>query len=173
MNLLEIYQALKTYFNSPAWQFETLPLIKIFSAIFSIFLFLMTVILMKKSNALWKLKMVRESIKTHRFPKKFEKKWQKILKRLKKGDENNLKLAIIEADKLFDNLLLRMGYRGQDLEERLKLMTSAQLSNLEEIQQAHRIRDRIVQEKYYRLSTEEAEKSISAYEKAFKELMVL
>jgi len=173
VSFLELYQALKNYFNSDAWQLKTLPLIKFFSAIFSIFLFVLTIILMKKSDALWKLKMARESVKTYKFPKKFDKKWQKILKRLKKGDESNLKLAVIEADKLFDDLLLRMGYKGKDMDERLKLITSAQLSNLEEIWQAHKIRDRIVEEKYYRLSVEEAKKAISAYEKAFKELMIL
>lgn len=173
MSLLEIYQAIKTYFDSDVWQLKTLPLIKVFSAIFSIFLFVLTIILMKKSDALWKVKMARESLKAYKFPKKIAQKWQKILKRLRKGDESNLKLAVIEADKLFDNLLLRMGYSGQDMDERLKLMTSAQLSNLEEIWQAHKIRDRVVGEKYYRLSAEEAEKAISAFEKAFKELMIL
>lgn len=173
MTFLEIYQAIKTYFNSDAWQLETLPLIKAFSLTFSLFLFALAIILIIKSDALWKLKMARESVKAYKFPKKFDKKWQKILKRLKKGDESNLKLAVVEADKLFDNLLLRMGYNGKDMNERLNLMTSAQLSNLEEIQQAHKIRDRVVEEKYYGLSAEETEKAISAYEKAFKELMVL
>ena len=46
---------------------------------------------------------------TQAFPKRhLNKSWQKILLRLNKNDEANLRLALIEADNLFDDLLKQM-----------------------------------------------------------------
>ena len=42
------------------------------------------------------------------------KAWQQIQKRLRTGDEANLKLAIIEADKILDEIIKLSGYRGRN-----------------------------------------------------------
>ncbi|OGM91421.1 hypothetical protein A2999_02995 [Candidatus Wolfebacteria bacterium RIFCSPLOWO2_01_FULL_38_11] len=54
--------------------------------------------------------------------------------------------------------------------ERLKKINFKQLSNIEEIWQAHKIRNRIVHEPDFHIARGEAWMIIEMYKKAFKEL---
>jgi len=104
---------------------------------------------------------------------KVVRRWQKIKKRLETGIESEAKLAIIEADKTLDDTLKRMGFGGVSLGERLGRLTVASLPNIEEVKQAHKIRNNIVHDPTYRLDLEEAKKVISIYEKALTDLQAL
>ena len=99
--------------------------------------------------------------------------WNKILNRLKTGSEREYKIAVIDADKMFDYSLKRMGYMGQTLEEKLSKLTSATLPNIEDIHQAHKVRNNIVHSPDYKLSLEEATTALDAYKKAFNDLQIL
>ncbi len=121
------------FFFSPQWGQGILPFVKLFAAVFSLFLFILIVIISVKADRLWKLKLARESSKVIGFPKHFDKKWQIVVKRMAKGDEANVKLAVIEADKLLDIILQHMNLAGKDMGERLEKIASAQLSNLEDV----------------------------------------
>ncbi len=100
-------------------------------------------------------------------------KWQKIKKRLKRKTESEAKLAVIEVDSMLDGILDRMGFGGRTLGERLDKLTVISLPNIEEVRQAHKIRNNIIHDPSYRLDLEEAEKVISAYEKALTDLQAL
>ena len=174
--LIELYEKIKEaikFFISPNWGQGILPFIKFFVVVFSLFLLILIIIISIKADRLWKLKLARQSAKVVGFPKHFDKKWQIIAKRMAKGDEANVKLAVIEADKLLDIILQQMNLAGKDMGERLEKITPAQLSNLEDIWLAHKVRNRIVLEPEHHLSHSEAESAIAAYEKAFKELEVM
>ena len=106
-------------------------------------------------------------------PRKLVKKWNKIEKRLKSGQEAELKLAVIEADKFFDDILKRFSYLGKDMGERLKKIDSSQMANINDIWSAHKIRNSIVHDVDYKLTGSETEKAIRAYRKALEELEVL
>ena len=99
--------------------------------------------------------------------------WQEIKKRLETGIEPEAKLAIIEADKILDDTLNRMGFGGLTLGERLERLTAASLPNIEEVKQAHKIRNNIIHDPTYRLDLEEAKKVIAIYEKALTDLQTL
>jgi hypothetical protein len=101
------------------------------------------------------------------------KKWEAIIKKIKQGDDNAWKIAIIEADKYFDDVLISTGYDGRDMGDRLKQISKAQIANIEEIWQAHKIRNFLVHEPDFEIKQEEAERVIKVYEKALKELQVL
>ena len=90
-----------------------------------------------------------------------------------KGWEAEAKLAIIEADKILDNVLERMGYRGENLIERLKQVDEKILPNFEEIQLAHKIRDDIVHDPDYKLAIDHAKIVMEAYEEALRKLEAL
>lgn len=104
---------------------------------------------------------------------KVDREWQKIKKRLETGIEPETKLAIIEADKILDDTLNRMGFGGKTLAERLEKLTSVSLPNIEEIKESHKIRNNIVHDPTYRLDLEAAKKVISVYEKALTDLQAL
>lgn len=96
--------------------------------------------------------------------------WQRVEQRLKIGDEAQVKLAVIEADKILDEILKMAGLRGETMSDRLKQLAPAQLSNIEKIWQVHKLRNRIVHEPDFHVSHADAEYAVEAYRAAFKEL---
>lgn len=105
--------------------------------------------------------------------RKLEKKWNRIERRLETGKEVELKLAVIEADKFFDNILKKIGYHGKDMGGRLKHINSSQITNINDIWDAHKIRNNIVHDTDHKLKNIDAEKSIKAYKEALEELEAL
>jgi len=101
------------------------------------------------------------------------KQWRKIKARLETGLESECKLAVIEADKMLDDILMRMGFGGVTLGERLTKLTAVSLPNIEEVKKAHRIRGNIIHDPDYRLSLEEAQRVTAIYEKALTDLQAL
>jgi hypothetical protein len=101
------------------------------------------------------------------------KKWEKIRERLDLASEYEHKLAIIEADEILNEILERMGYQGETLREKLKQVAPAQLPNIELLQEAHQIRNNIVHDPDYRLSVDQARKTLEVYEEALKSLQVI
>lgn len=117
------------------------------------------------------LKTTGNFLLTTAFPKRhLNKSWQKILLRLDKNDEANLRLALIEADNLFDDLLKQIRLPGESMADRLKYLDSSQISNIDEIWQAHKLRNQIVHNPEYPITKNEIEFGVRAYEKALKEL---
>jgi hypothetical protein len=105
--------------------------------------------------------------------KRMARNWKKIIRRLESGSESEYKLAIIEADQMLSSALKRMGYEGPTLEERLDKLTSATLPNIEDLYNAHKLRDSIVHDPDYVLTLEEAKKTLEAFEKSFIDLQLL
>lgn len=96
--------------------------------------------------------------------------WQKILEKGKSLDENERKFAIIEADTLIDKILELAGFHGENLGERLKNVERGDIESLDDIWEAHKIRNRIAHEANFKLSPESAELALLRFEKALKEL---
>lgn len=103
----------------------------------------------------------------------FVKRWERTKTRLKKGWEPEAKLAIIEADQLLDDLLKRMGYVGESLGERLKQLDEKILPDIEQVWEAHKIRNNLVHDPNYKLSFGKAQNIIKVYGKAFQKLEAL
>lgn len=102
--------------------------------------------------------------------RKMTKLWQKAQARLETANEAEYKLAVIEADSILDEALKRMSFPGATLEERLKNLTPTVVPNVQEIQQAHLLRNNIVYDPNFRLSLDEARKTLASYEKSFVSL---
>ncbi len=105
--------------------------------------------------------------------RRMEGKWRKVLKRLETGLESEYKIAIVEADNMLNNSLNRMGYMGKTLGERLEKLASATMPNIDEVYQAHKLRNTIVRDPDYRLSQDDAKRTIDVYKKAFIDLQIL
>jgi hypothetical protein len=97
-------------------------------------------------------------------------KWQKVLSRLETANEAEYKLAVIETDSLLNDILLRMGFRGETLGDRLKNLTPAIIPNLHDVTRAHQTRNNVVHDPDYRLSLDETRKTLEIYEAAFRNL---
>ncbi len=104
---------------------------------------------------------------------KLTKKWLKIKARSVRGTEDEYKLAIIEADSLLDEILKKIGYEEEELSGKLNKIPAGVLPNIEEILQAHKIRNDIIYDPNYKLSLEETEKILAIFEKALTDLHAL
>jgi len=87
-------------------------------------------------------------------------------------NQNRYKEAILEADKTFDFVLKRMNIKGATLGERLK-NTKSFLKNYHNTWEAHKIRNRLVHEVDFEVSTKQAKWAIEEFKKTIKSLNVL
>ncbi len=104
---------------------------------------------------------------------KITKAWEKIVKRLSSNLNSEYKLAIIEADDLLNNILKKMGYSGETMGDRLKQVTLDMVANIEDLKEAHILRNNIVHDPDFSLSLEQAKKNVKIYEETFKNLNML
>lgn len=143
----------------------------------SIFLFLHVAYLVYKLNIVRdKLELYKEAITKRAIPvrkEEFVGKWNKIKERLFTGQEADYKLAIIEADKLFDELLKRMGYEGKDMGERMEQLTPMELPNLSAVWESHKVRNYLAHDTNYHISFSDAKRVMQNYEDAFTRLKIL
>jgi len=102
-----------------------------------------------------------------------QKSWKQIEDHFYRGDENDLKIAIIEADKLLEEALRHAGIRGMNLGERLKNLKPNQFPNLDDLWQAHRLRNQIVHEPTFKLKRDLAERALKIYEDTLKRFHLL
>ena len=83
---------------------------------------------------------------------------------------NDWKLAIIEADIILDDILKQQGYAGNSLGERLKSISSNQLSTLNDAWEAHKVRNRIAHDGAdFVLTQRVAQETIAQYQRVFAE----
>ena len=104
---------------------------------------------------------------------RIEKKWAKVRERLEFGTEPEAKLAIIEAEAIFDDILKKEGFLGQTLDERLDKLSPNILTNLKEVREVHKVRSNIIHDPSYRLDIKEAKRVLDVYEDALVELEAL
>ena len=100
-----------------------------------------------------------------------EEKWSKLLEKIKSNDERDLRLAVIEADSLVDEILKSHGHPGKDMGERLKSFHSGELEYIDDLWEAHKIRNRLTHEADFHLPIEEAQRLIGIYHKVLEELL--
>lgn len=97
-------------------------------------------------------------------------RWKKVLDYLFSINENDWKLAIIEADSMLYDLLTQLGYKGENLGDKLKEVNIINFRSLNLAWEAHNIRNRIAHEgSSFELSLHEAKRVIALYEQVFQE----
>jgi len=105
--------------------------------------------------------------------KKSIKSWMKITKKLESGDEAEYKLAVIEADKMLDDILKQVGYSGETLEDKIQKLSQFLISNKEEVLEVHRYINDLLYNPNYRLDLDKTKEFLEVYKKALVELGVL
>ena len=99
--------------------------------------------------------------------------WKDVERHFFAGDENDLKIAIIEADKALDNALRNAGITGATLGDRLKRLKPNQLPNLDNVWQAHKLRNQIAHDAEMSLKRDAAERALTIYRAALETLGAL
>ena len=94
---------------------------------------------------------------------KLQKNWERILGLMESGDSRNWKIAILEVAQMLDEVLKTVRYPGDTLGDKLNGMVEVQLRNLEQVKEANKIKNRIVQDDGFEISKEEARRIIDIF----------
>lgn len=138
-------------------------------------LFVGTVLIMLETGWLaTRVDRVRHVILKVDMPKRrVETAWKKTQEHFFAGDDNDLKIAIIQADNLLEESLRFAGVKGNNLGDRLKNLKQTDIPNLEQVWQAHKLRNQIAHEANFTLKRDLAERTLGIYEQALHNLGVL
>jgi hypothetical protein len=105
--------------------------------------------------------------------RRVESAWKKTQTHFFAGDDNDLKIAIMQADNLLEDALRSAGVRGTNLGDRLKNLKKGEMPNLEQIWQAHKLRNQIAHEADFTIKRDLAERTLGIYGEALQNLGVL
>ncbi|MEX0910379.1 MAG: hypothetical protein WDZ73_01350 [Candidatus Paceibacterota bacterium] len=152
---------------------QTILWLNIFWFSFGIIFFILFIFILNKKLALDKIRRenLEESVRSSlvETDTKEETAWGKITHYLNSANPSDWKLAILEADTMLDAMVLGMGYRGENLGERLKTVEPSDFNTLNDAWEAHKIRNQIAHEGAFEISHKEAVRVLGLYEKVFKE----
>ena len=79
-------------------------------------------------------------------------------------------MAVLRADALLDEILIKLGYEGETMADRLKIVNSRQIPSLERVWAAHRLRNNIAHDPLEQNTREIIVYAVKAYEQALTEL---
>ncbi len=97
-------------------------------------------------------------------------RWRQVLHLLFSTNQNDWKLAIIEADAMLEVLLGELGYKGQNLGEKLKAAGEQDFRSLNSAWEVHTIRNKIAHEgSVFEISHHEVKRVISIYGQIFSQ----
>lgn len=156
------------------WAVDVFFAIKYFCIIFTVILLIAFILVLLQYNMRGAARMVFQGADVPKSsPSKVQKIWRNILKRLDSKDSEAYKLAVVEADKFFNEMLETLGYKGKDFEERMERISPGGISDLENIYQAHEIAEKIIKDSKFELPLEKTKNILENFEKTLKEIDVL
>lgn len=102
--------------------------------------------------------------------KEVNQKWSDIEGHVSTDRKSDWTIAVIEADKILDDLLRERGLSGEGVGEMLKQLDRNSFRSLDDVWEAHKIRNKIAHESGYELTQRDARKAIEFYGRVFREL---
>lgn len=104
-------------------------------------------------------------------PTGITRRWNKIDSLLKEPYSSSWKLAVLQATSLVEQTLRNLGYKGETLKDFLQTLQIQKYRHLDLIEDIYQIREKIIQEKDFTLSKEEAVKIISLLRKFWQDVI--
>lgn len=97
-------------------------------------------------------------------------KWKQVQTHINSTNPSDWRLAIIEADIMLDEILDKMGYQGDSIGDKLKVVDKSDFRTLDQAWDAHKVRNQIAhQGSDFTLNQREAERVIGLYKEVFEE----
>lgn len=165
------------FFTTSVFILKVYYYLKIIAIIYTAILFIAIILIALSARPKKIVKEIEEDMEAIFFAdkngaEKYEAKWREILKKLEAPDESGWHAAVTEADKFFDSVMRRLGYSGDTFSNRLKQIHTTEVSNLNDIWQAHRVRNSLSHDVNFTISQDDARRAVGAYERAMKDLDV-
>lgn len=102
------------------------------------------------------------------------RRWSNIQSLMNSYNNNDWKQAIIEADTILEEMLMKMGYKGNGVGEMLKQIEHSDFTTLNQAWEAHKVRNRVAHASAdFILSKDEAERVIELYKEVFEEFFYI
>ncbi len=99
-----------------------------------------------------------------------KQRWQQVERHIQSTNQNDWRLAILEADIMLDDLISSRGYVGEGLGEKLKQVRPEDLNSIEAAWEAHKVRNKIAHEgSAHELNEREVKRVIGLYKQVFTE----
>ena len=99
--------------------------------------------------------------------------WEEIRGLANSPNPSDWSMAVIRADGLLNDILHNLGYEGETMADRLKIVDPTKLRSLDRIWSAHRLRNEIVHGPPQDYTREAVIQALRSYEQAFRELEIL
>ena len=97
-------------------------------------------------------------------------KWQRVVSHLDSENPGDWRLAILEADIMLDEMLQRMGYRGESVGDKLKTIEESDFTSINEAWEAHKVRNQIAHRgSDFLITQREARRVADLYKRVFEE----
>jgi hypothetical protein len=100
----------------------------------------------------------------------YTSEWEFIKRQAQSMHQSEWKLAVIEGDKLVDEVLKSKGYIGESMGERLMGINPSGFVSLQEAWDAHKLRNTVVHDMTQVISKGQAVGAIESYERFLTEL---
>ncbi len=97
------------------------------------------------------------------------KRWESVKTHIATDNPNDWRQAIIDADIILDDILNKMGYKGESVGEKLKKVAKGDFATLDDAWEAHKVRNQIAHEGGFTLDHHEAKAAVDKYKKVFEE----
>lgn len=99
--------------------------------------------------------------------------WRHIQELSDSSNPSDWNMAVLQADALLNDILMHLGYEGDSIVERLKLLDPRTVKSLDKLWSAHRLRNQIAHNSMAKYSKETIMNALEAYLEALQELGVL
>jgi cell division protein FtsL len=116
-----------------------------------------------------KFAAAQHSVASHDVPKS-QLRWKRIVEEASSEDEQKIRLAILEADIMLNELLDTLGYRGETMADKMRQIDRSNFNTIDAAWEAHRARNAIAhQGSEAKMSLNDSRRIIGLYERVFRE----
>jgi len=100
--------------------------------------------------------------------------WERILNHIESINENDWRLAILEADIMLNTLLDNMGLPGDTIADKLKMVEKSDFVTIDNAWEAHKVRNQIAHEgATFIINQHEVRRVIGLYQTVFEEFRIV
>ena len=148
--------------------------IKFFLAVYVTVLFADLILLLALRGVSTNLRVMMKGMDIPTVSKgKMHRNWDKIKERLMSENPSQYKVAVLEADRVADQMLEGIGYKGENMAERLKNITAVHVSNIDELLRAHDVRNQIIHDPNFVIDKKTAVELVGVYENFLRSMEFL
>lgn len=99
-----------------------------------------------------------------------QKAWREVLNKIHSINSSDWFTAVVQADAIVDDILKRMGLPGDTMAERLTALDPSKLKSLQDVWDAHKVRNRLAHAPSTMIRHAELSEAIEKYKRALKEM---